>query len=187
MVELLKEGKIRYIGLSEASAATLERAAKVHPITAHQVEYSPFVLDIESPTFNILQQSRELGIATVAYSPVGRGFLTGTIRSRADLGKADIRATGWIPQFNEENFHKNLEIVDGIKKIAEKKGCTSGQLALAWLMAQGDDVFPIPGTKQITRLEENFGSLKVQLTSEEVAAVRAKVDGAVHGARATDA
>ena len=157
MAELVKEGKVKYIGLSEISSDTLRRAHKVHPSTSHhstsyflpkvnklvtaiQVEYSPWALDIETPQIGLLKACRELGVAIVAYSPLGRGFLTGQIKSRDDFADDDIRKIS--PRFSEENFHKNLELVHSLKEIAEKKGCTPGQLSLAWLLAQGDDVTP---------------------------------------------
>jgi aryl-alcohol dehydrogenase-like predicted oxidoreductase len=151
MAELVKEGKVKYIGLSEISSDTLRRAHKVHPSTSHflpeidivtavQVEYSPWALDIENPQIALLKTCRELGVAIVAYSPLGRGFLTGQIKSRDDFADDDFRKIS--PRFSEENFHKNLELVHSLKKIAEKKGCTAGQLSLAWLLAQGDDVTP---------------------------------------------
>lgn len=152
MTELVNEGKVKYIGLSEISSDTLRRAHKVHPsispflpeidllVTAVQVEYSPWALDIENPQIALLKTCRELGVAIVAYSPLGRGFLTGQIKSRDDFAEDDFRKIS--PRFSEENFHKNLELVHSLKKIAEKKGCTAGQLSLAWLLAQGDDVTP---------------------------------------------
>lgn len=173
-------GKIRHIGLSEASAATLRRAAAVHPIAAHQIEYSPFSLDIESATTPLLATARELGVATVAYSPLACGFLTGAIRSPADLAPDDIRHD--IPRFQGDNFAKNLDIVDRIAEMAKRKGCTSGQLALAWVLAQGEDVLPIPGTTRISALEENMAALEVRLSEEEIAEVRA-VGTTVAGSR----
>ncbi len=135
MVELKKEGKIRYLGLSECSAATLRRACKVHPIAAAQMEFSPFALEIESEQTNFLKTARELGVKIVAYSPLGRGFLTGTIRSRADLDASDNR---WNhPRFSEEHFDGNLVLVDKLAEVAKRKGVTPGQLALAWVLAQG--------------------------------------------------
>lgn len=135
MVELKNEGKIRHLGLSECSAATLRRAHKVHPIAAAQMEFSPFALEIESEQTNFLKTARELGVKIVAYSPLGRGFLTGGIKSRADLDKDDFR---WqIPRYSEENFDLNLKLVDNLTEIAKGKGCTPGQLSLAWVLAQG--------------------------------------------------
>ena len=140
--EKCREGKIGAIGLSEVSAATIRRAEKVHHIDAVQLEYSPFALDIESPEIGILETCRELGIAVVAYSPLGRGFLTGQIKSPDDFEEGDFRIHA--PRFNKENFPKNLKLVENLQEIAKKKGCTSGQLSLAWLLGQGDDIIPIP-------------------------------------------
>lgn len=142
MAELKKEGKIEYLGLSEVSSATLRRAHAVHPITAVQMEYSPFAMDIEDPQIALLKTCRELGVAVIAYSPLGRGFLTGSYKSPADFEEGDFRK--FSPRFSEENFPKNLELVKHLQEIAQKKKCTSGQLSLAWLLAQGDDIFPIP-------------------------------------------
>ena len=142
MAELKAEGKIGAIGLSEVSAATLRRAHKVHPIAAVQVEYSPFALDIESPEIDILETCRELGIAIVAYSPLGRGFLTGQLKSVDDFEDGDFRKHA--PRYSKENFGKNLELVHGLEARATSKSCSPGQLSLAWLLAQGEDVIPIP-------------------------------------------
>ncbi|KAI8814499.1 auxin-induced protein PCNT115 [Cladochytrium replicatum] len=171
MAELVKEGKVKYIGLSEASAETIRRAHAVHPITAYQVEYSPWTLDIE--TDDRLKVCRELGIAIVAYSPLGRGFLTGAIKSLDDLAPDDWRRT--TPRFQGENFEKNLELVEALKALAQKKGVTPSQLCLAWVLAQGEDFFVIPGTKRITYLEENVKALDVKLTSEELAEIRSVI------------
>ncbi|KIW35163.1 uncharacterized protein PV07_01877 [Cladophialophora immunda] len=186
MKELQDAGKVKYLGLSECSAETLRRACKVAHIDALQIEYSPFSMDIESPQIGLLKACRELGVAVVAYSPLGRGFLTGGIRSRADFEEGDFRT--FAPRFSEENFPKNLKLVDDIKAIADEKGCTPGQLVLAFLMAQGDDIFPIPGTTRIKNFDENMGSLKVKITSEENAKIRKVIDAAeVHGARYPEA
>ena len=142
MVELKKEGKIKYIGLSEVSSETLRRAHAIHPISCVQMEYSPFAMDIEDPNIALLKTCRELGVATVAYSPLGRGFLTGAYKSPADFEEGDFRQ--YAPRYSEENFPKNLELVKYLQELASKKGCTSGQLSLSWLIAQGDDIFPIP-------------------------------------------
>ena len=142
MAELKKEGKIRAIGLSEVTAATVRRAHKVHPIAAIQVEYSPFSLDIEHPDIDLLNTCRELGIAIVAYSPLGRGFLTGQLKSPDDFEDGDFRKHA--PRYSKENFPKNLELVKSLETRAKAKGCTSGQLSLAWLLAQGHDIIPIP-------------------------------------------
>ena len=163
MGRLIEEGKIRHIGLSEASAKTLRRAVKVHPITALQTEYSLWTRD---PEAEILPTCRELGIGFVAYSPLGRGFLTGRFRRYEDLPVDDYRR--FSPRFQGENFQKNLDLVNRVKDIAEEKGCTPSQLALAWVRSQGDDIVPIPGTKHRKYLEENVGALKVELTSEEL-------------------
>ncbi|CAF9914602.1 hypothetical protein IMSHALPRED_001957 [Imshaugia aleurites] len=182
MAQLKKEGKIKYLGLSEVSAASLRRAHAVHPISAVQVEYSPFTTDIESPDIALLKTCRELGVATIAYSPLGRGMLTGAYKSPADFEEGDFRSRA--PRFSEENFPKNLKLVDEINEIAKKKGCTSGQITLAWLLAQGPDVIPIPGTKKIKYLEENLAALDVNLTSSEIAEIRKAVENAeVHGYR----
>lgn len=176
MAELKQEGKIKYLGLSEISSATLRRAHKVHPISAVQVEYSPFALEIESAQIDLLKTCRELGVAVVAYSPLSRGMLTGAYKSADDFGEGDFRS--FAPRFSKENFPKNLKLVEKIKEVAEKKGVTPGQATLAWLMAQGQDIFPIPGTTKKERLEENMGSLKVELTKEEVATIRKAVEEA---------
>ncbi|KAG8410808.1 hypothetical protein J3458_016896 [Metarhizium acridum] len=143
MAELKQQGKIHHLGLCEVSAKTLRRAHAVHPITAIQVEYSPFSVDIESPQIDVLRTARELGVAVVAYAPLGRGILTGQIRSPDDFSDNDFRKN--LPRFSKENFPKNLELVNKIGSIASTKGCTPGQLTLAWLLAQGHDIFPIPG------------------------------------------
>ncbi|XP_014550783.1 hypothetical protein COCVIDRAFT_42776 [Bipolaris victoriae FI3] len=176
MAELVKSGKVKHLGLSEVSSDTLRRAHKVHPIAAVQVEYSPFALEIETEQTNILKTCRELGVAVVAYSPLNRGMLTGAIKSPDDFDETDFRRMA--PRFSKENFPKNLKLVDRIVEIATAKGVTPGQLTLAWLMAQGDDIFPIPGTTNPKRLEENVGSLKVQLTEEEKKDVRKACDEA---------
>jgi aryl-alcohol dehydrogenase-like predicted oxidoreductase len=163
MARLIEEGKIRHIGLSEASAKTLRRAVKVHPITALQTEYSLWTRD---PEAEILPTCRELGIGFVAYSPLGRGFLTGRFQRFEDLPEDDYRR--FSPRFQGENFQKNLDLVERVKDIAEEKGCTPSQLALAWVLSQGDDIVPIPGTKHRKYLEENVGALKVELTSEDL-------------------
>ncbi|OJD33636.1 pyridoxine 4-dehydrogenase [Diplodia corticola] len=174
MAELKAEGKIRHIGLSEVSAATLRRAHAVHPIAAVQVEYSPVTLEIEAN--GLMAACRELGVAIVAYSPLGKGLVTGVYRSTKDFGPGDRRAI--YPRFSDENLPKNLVLADTIRGVAEAKGCTPGQLTLAWLWAQGDDIFPIPGTKKIKNLEENVGSVGVDITPAEVAKIRKLVDEA---------
>ncbi|KAI9831474.1 MAG: hypothetical protein M1819_005073 [Sarea resinae] len=182
MADLKKEGKIRYLGLSECSAESLRRAYAVHPIAAVQMEYSPFSLDIESPQTNLLKTCRELGVAVVAYSPLGRGFMTGQYKGPEDFDENDFRRVQ--PRFSKENFPKNLELVEKLKSIAEKKGCTAGQLTLAWLLAQGDDILPIPGTKKVKYVEENLGALNVTLTPEEEKSIRQSIESCeIHGSR----
>jgi len=176
MAELVKEGKVKYLGLSECSAKTLYRAHKVHPIAAVQLEYSLFYLDIERPEIGLKKACDECGTAIVAFSPLGRGFLTGQLKSRSDLLEGDFRLG--LPRFSEENFSKNLVLVDAITKLAEKKGCTPGQLALAWLLKQGDNVIPIPGSRQLKHFEENLGALKVTLSPEEVKEIRELAESA---------
>ena len=163
LAELIKEGKIRHIGLSEASVKTIRRAAKVHAITALQTEYSLWSRD---PEDGILATCRELGIGFVAYSPLGRGFLTGQIKRFEDLAPDDFRRG--VDRFQGENFQKNVDLVAKVEDIAKQKGCTASQLALAWVLAQGDDIVPIPGTRRSTRLEENLKSVDVQLTGEDL-------------------
>ncbi len=163
MAELVKEGKIRYIGLSEASSRTLRRAMKVHPITALQTEYSLWTRD---PEDDILSTCRELNIGFVAYSPLGRGFLTGQFKSFEDFAPDDYRRNS--PRFQGENLNKNLELVKRVQEIAQEKQCTPAQLALAWVLAQGEDIVPIPGTKRRKYLEENVGAVDVQLTPEDM-------------------
>lgn len=163
MAELVKAGKVRYLGLSEASVPTLRRAAKVHPIAALQTEYSLWTRD---PEDGILAACRELGIGFVAYSPLGRGFLTGQFKKFEDLPEDDYRRHS--PRFQGENFQKNLDLVRRVEEIAREKGCTASQLALAWVLAQGSDVVPIPGTKRRKYLEENVGANAVGLTKEEL-------------------
>ncbi|RLQ97458.1 aldo/keto reductase [Falsibacillus albus] len=163
MAELVKEGKVRYLGMSEAAPATIRRAHKVHPISALQTEYSLWSRDVED---EILPTCRELGIGFVPYSPLGRGFLTGQIKRFEDLADDDFRKHS--PRFQGDNFQKNLDIVGKIEEIAKGKGCKPAQLALAWLLAQGEDIVPIPGTKRRKYLEENIGALNVSLTKEEL-------------------
>jgi aryl-alcohol dehydrogenase-like predicted oxidoreductase len=163
MAQLVKEGKVRYLGLSEVSPATLRRAHSVHPIAALQSEYS---LWSREPEDGVLQTCRELGIGFVAYSPLGRGFLSGRIKSASDLVENDARHN--YPRFQGENLRKNIELVDALGEIAKNKGCTSAQLALAWVLAQGDDIVPIVGTKRRTYLEEDARALDLELTRDEV-------------------
>lgn len=163
MAELVRQGKVRYLGLSEAGAATIRRAHAAHPIAALQTEYSLWTRD---PEDDVLQVTRELGIAFVAYSPLGRGFLTGQIKKFEDLAADDYRRNS--PRFQGENFQKNIDLVARVETIAREKRCTPGQLALAWLLAQGKDIIPIPGTKRRKYLEENAGGLNVKLTGEDL-------------------
>jgi aryl-alcohol dehydrogenase-like predicted oxidoreductase len=163
MSGLVEAGKVRYLGLSEAAAATIRRAHAVHPISALQTEYSLWTRDVED---EILPALRELGVGFVPYSPLGRGFLTGRFRAFDDLPPDDVRRSH--PRFQGENFEKNLQLVDRIHALAREKGCTPAQLALAWVMAQGDDVVPIPGTKRRGYLEENAGAIGVALSHQEL-------------------
>lgn len=163
MADLVKEGKVKGIGFSEISSATLRRAHDVHPVTAVQTEYSLWSRD---PEDGILNTCAELGIAFVAYSPLGRGFLTGQIKTEADFDADDYRR--FSPRFQGENFQKNLDLVTALEKFAQQKGCTASQLALAWVMAQGDHVFPIPGTKRVKYLDENAGAINVSLSKKEL-------------------
>jgi aryl-alcohol dehydrogenase-like predicted oxidoreductase len=168
MAELVQAGKVRFLGLSEASAATLRRAYAVHPIAALQTEYSLWSRD---PEDEILPACRELGVGFVPYSPLGRGFLTGRFRRIEDLPADDYRRNN--PRFMGENFDKNLDLVAKVKEIAREKGCTPSQLALAWLLAQGPDVVPIPGTKQRQYLEENARAVKIQLGAADLRRIAA--------------
>jgi aryl-alcohol dehydrogenase-like predicted oxidoreductase len=163
MAQLVKQGKVRYLGLSEAGDATIRRAHKVHPISALQSEYSLWTRD---PEDGILATCRELGIGFVAYSPLGRGFLTGQIRKFDDLAPGDFRRSS--PRFQGSNFDKNLQLLARIGEIAREKNCTAGQLALAWVMARGKDIVPIPGTKRRIYLEENVGALAVTLSPADL-------------------
>ena len=180
MAELVAAGKVRYLGLSEASGATLERACKVHPIAALQSEFSLWTRDPQ--TNGMLAACRKLGVSLVAYSPLGRGFLTGAIRSPDDFEADDYRRHS--PRFVGDNFARNLQLVEQVKAIAADKGCSPAQLALAWVLAQGEDVLAIPGTKQRSRLDENLGALDVTLSKAELAAIDAVFPPeAVAGAR----
>ena len=171
MAELVKAGKVRYLGLSEASPATIRRAHKVHPITALQSEYSLWERHVEK---EILPTIRELGIGFVPYSPLGRGFLTGTITKPGDLGSNDSRTTR-MPRFAGENLDRNLMLVERVKKIAERKGVKPGQLALAWVLAKGEDMAPIPGTKRRKYLEENAAAVDIELSPADVVELEAAV------------
>lgn len=163
MAELVKEGKVRYLGMSEAAADTIRRANAVHTITALQTEYSLWTRD---PEDEILQTVRELGIGFVAYSPLGRGFLTGQFNKPEDIPEGDSRRNH--PRFQGDNFYKNLELVEKVKQIADEKGCTPSQLALAWVLAQGNDIVPIPGTKRVKYLEENIAAADIMLSDDDL-------------------
>lgn len=163
MSDLVKNGKVRYLGLSEAGASTIRKAASVHPITALQTEYSLWSRDVED---EILPVVRELGIGFVPYSPLGRGFLTGQIKSFDDLEEDDYRR--FSPRFQGENFQKNLDLVKKVEELATEKNCKPAQLALAWLLAQGEDIVPIPGTKRVKYLDENLGAVDVELTADDL-------------------
>ncbi len=179
MSRLVEEGKVRYLGLSEASAETVRRAQAVHPIAALQSEYSLWTRDVEA---EILPTCRELGIGFVAYSPLGRGFLTGRFQKPEDLAVDDRRRQ--FPRFSEENFEQNMRLVERVREIASEKGCEASQLALAWVLAQGEDVVPIPGTKRRKYLEENVGAVEVELTAADLARVEEVLsDASVAGTR----
>jgi aryl-alcohol dehydrogenase-like predicted oxidoreductase len=183
MADLVKQGKVRYLGLSEAAPSTIRRAHAVHPIAALQTEYSLWSRDVED---EILPMVRELGIGFVPYSPLGRGFLTGRFRSPEDLEPGDFRRNN--PRFQGENFAKNLELLDEVNAMAEEKGCTPSQLALAWVLAQGKDIVPIPGTKRRKYLEENVAAVNVELTAADLARIdRVLPPGAAAGTRYPEA
>jgi aryl-alcohol dehydrogenase-like predicted oxidoreductase len=164
MAELIAAGKVRALGLSETNPETLRRAAKVHPIAALQSEYSLWSREVE--TNGVLATCRELGIGFVPYSPLGRGFLTGAIQKVSDLDPSDWRRTN--PRFAEEALQNNIKLADAVKELAVKKGCSPAQFALAWVLAQGNDMIPIPGTKRVRYLEDNMGALEVQLTENDL-------------------
>jgi aryl-alcohol dehydrogenase-like predicted oxidoreductase len=178
MAELVRQGKVRYLGLSEASAQTIRRAHAVHPITAVQSEFSLWSRDVQEN--GVMQTLDELGIGLVPYSPLGRGFLSGELRSPDDLPADDFRRT--LPRFAPENFRKNLDIVERVRTLAEAKGTTPAQIALAWVLAQGEHVVPIPGTTRVDRLEENARAVGIELSPEELAALDA-LARAVQGTR----
>ncbi|ONF65528.1 aldo/keto reductase [Amycolatopsis keratiniphila] len=181
---LVEQGKIRHIGLSEAGPETIRRAHAVHPVTAVQTEWSLWSRDIEN---EVVPVCRELGIGLVPYSPLGRGFLTGRFKSKEDFADGDFRQMTQ-PRFAEGNLERNLAIVDALRALAEQKGVTAGQLALAWVQAQGDDVVPIPGTKRRKYLEENVASVGLKLTAEDIAAIEEAVPAdAVAGERYPEA
>ena len=172
MAELVQAGKVRHIGLSEASPSTIRRAHAVHPITALQTEYSLFTRDLED---QILPTLRELGIGLVPYSPLGRGILTGRMTAESVSQEGDARSSRYFPRFQGEALEANLRLVEEVKAIAERKGVTPGQIALAWVLAQGDDVVPIPGTKRVKYLEENAAAREVQLTEDDLTALEQAV------------
>ncbi|MFL5828373.1 MAG: aldo/keto reductase [Solirubrobacteraceae bacterium] len=179
MAELVEQGKVRFIGLSEPSAETIRRAHATHPLTAVQSEYSLWTRDLED---EVLDTLRELGIGLVAYSPLGRGFLTGQIRSMADLPEDDWRRTN--PRFQEEALQENVALADRVAELAEQRSITPAQLALAWVMAKGEDIIPIPGTKSPRRLEENAAAAEIQLSEEDIAELDDAVSPeAVRGSR----
>jgi aryl-alcohol dehydrogenase-like predicted oxidoreductase len=183
MKELVEAGKVRYLGLSEAGVETIRKAHAVHPISALQSEYSLFTRDVED---EILPALRELGIGFVPYSPLGRGFLTGRFKSIEDMPEEDTRSARF-PRFAEENFMKNVELADRVREVADDKGVTPGQLALAWLLAQGEDIVPIPGTKRRKYLEENAGASGVELTAEDLRRIEeAMPRGSAAGERYTE-
>ncbi|MDJ0696053.1 aldo/keto reductase [Mastigocoleus sp. MO_188.B34] len=181
--ELVKEGKVRYVGLSEAGSETLRRAAKVHPISMLQTEYS---LWTREPETDVLPVCRELGISLVAYSPLGRGFLTGAIQKPEDFAPDDFRRQ--VPRYQGENFQHNLQLVEQIKEIATEKNCTPAQLALAWLLAQGEDIIPIPGTKRRERVKENLQAIEIELTNDDLGRIEKVAPlGAAAGTRYPEA
>ena len=183
MAALVREGKVRWIGLSEAGPDTIRRACAVHPVTALQTEYSLWTRD---PEDGVLAACRDLGVGFVAYSPLGRGFLTGQIKRFEDLAADDYRRMS--PRFQGENFGKNLDLVTRVEEIAAEKRCRPSQLALAWVLAQGDDIVPIPGTKRVAYLEENVGALDVRLTRDDLARIAAVMPpGAAAGLRYPEA
>jgi len=178
MSELVKEGKVRFLGLSNTDAETIRRAHKVHPITAYQVEFSPWTVDIEEN--GVLSACRELGIAIIAYSPLGRGMLTGAFKSIEDIPEDDWRRTN--PRFQGENFQRNLRLGEKMIEMAAAKSCTASQLCLAWVMSQGEDVIPIPGTKKVKYLLENLKAAEVTITKEDDEQIRALIkEIGVHG------
>jgi aryl-alcohol dehydrogenase-like predicted oxidoreductase len=178
LADLVREGKVRYIGLSEASVATIRKAHAVHPITAVQTEYSLWSRD---PEDGLLEALRSLDIGFVAYSPLGRGFLTGQIKKIEDLAEDDFRRQQ--PRFQGENFQKNLDLVGRVEEIAREHDCTAAQLALAWVLAQGDDIVPIPGTRHPERLEENVRALNIVLSENDLLRIDTAPKGATAGPR----
>ena len=172
MKELVEAGKVRHLGLSEASATTIRRAHAVHPITALQTEYSLFTRDLEG---EILPTIRELGIGLVPYSPLGRGILTGTMTAESLASPGEVRGSAYFPRYSGENLDTNLALANRLSELARERGCTPGQLALAWVLAQGTDVVPIPGTRRVAYLEENVAALRLDLQPSEAAAIAAEV------------
>lgn len=184
LVQLKEEGKIKYIGLSECSASSIRRAHAVHPVTCIQVEYNLFCTVIETPGIAVLDTARELGIGVIAYGPLAAGILSGTLRTREDFSKpGDLR--GMVPQLREENMENTVTIVDNVSKVAKRMGITTGQLALAWLLSQGDDIFPIPGTTKADRLRENLESMSIHISQEVNDELRQLVKG-IRGGRVQD-
>jgi aryl-alcohol dehydrogenase-like predicted oxidoreductase len=177
MADLKRDGKIRYIGLSKCSAQTLRRAHAVHPIAAVQMEFSPFALEIESNQTAFLKTARDLGIMVVAYSPLGRGLIANSIKSREDFHPNEYRVNH--PRFSEELFAENMKLISTLSEMAKEKGVKLAQLVLAWVMAQGDDVIPIPATKRITHLEENAAAVGVMLSDTEMADMRRHIEKAI--------
>ena len=178
MADLVKQGKVKSIGLSEVDPATLRRAHAVHPISALQTEYSLWSREPEQELFEVC---KELGITFVAYSPLGRGFLTGAIKSRADLEAGDFRLNN--PRFTEEAMQKNIKFVEVVDRIAQSKGVTKAQVALAWILNRNEDITTIPGTRKIHRLEENLGAFQVELTESDLASMEAHLPPATVGER----
>ncbi|KAL4993819.1 NADP-dependent oxidoreductase domain-containing protein [Aspergillus recurvatus] len=189
MVELKKEGKIRHLGLSEVSASTLRRAHAVHPIAALQVEYSLFTLDLESPDSDVLRTARELGVTVIAFSPIGRGILSGQFTSHTSIPEGDLRRM--YPKYAESNFPAILKLVEGLGDVARahsqraERSVTPAQIALAWLLAQGSDVIPIPGTKSAARMDENAAAAVIELSEQEVKGIRALAEEAAIGITGT--
>ncbi|KAE9372427.1 aldo-keto reductase, putative [Stipitochalara longipes BDJ] len=188
MKELVEEGKVRYLGLSECSARSLRRANKVHPIAAIEMEFSPFALEIEDPAIGVLEAARECGTSIVAYAPLGKGFLTGTIKSRDDFPEGDTRKT-MFPRFSEENFQGNLTLVEELTKLAEEKGVKTSQLVIAWILAQGNDFIPLPGTKHVKYLVENAEAINIVLSKQDDERIRNVIEsvGGTKGARYPEA
>lgn len=173
-IAVCSQGKIRCLGLSEVSVATLRRAHAVHPISALQMEYSLFTMDIESSTSDILKTCRELGITVVAFGPIGRGILSGQFQSHEDIPEGDLRRM--LPKYSEDNFPSILTLVQGLKNVANAHGSNPAQVALAWLLAQGPEIIPIPGTKSAARMDENAAAAQLQLSDQELQMIRTLVE-----------